>query len=157
MLCNSTAAYATKPEYVYKTMGGMLMPTGDKVAVNHISVMDGCGTKDVVGKQMTLGQKWTTTGYYDYNKATPNEVRHKETGKTAPGEVMAISIVLVAVKPGKCYIYHRILDRLKILISASQDNMTKCNRRNCRRIRTVRSSRRCLVQAQFSPSNPHLS
>lgn len=102
-MCNSKAVYADKPEYVAK-MGGMLMDTGDKVAKDHISVMNGCGMKDITAvKTVEKGQSWTTTGYYDYSVATPNEVKHKETGKTGPGEVMAISIVLVAIKPGKLH------------------------------------------------------
>lgn len=80
------------------------MDTGDKVAKDHISVMNGCGMKDITAvKTVEKGQSWTTTGYYDYSVATPNEVKHKETGKTGPGEVMAISIVLVAIKPGKLH------------------------------------------------------
>lgn len=80
------------------------MTTGDKVAKDHISNMDGCGTKDITAvKTVEKGQSWTTTGYYDYTKATPNEVKHKGSAKTGPGEVMAISIVLVAVKPGEFF------------------------------------------------------
>lgn len=100
-MCNAKAVYADKPEFVAK-MGGMLMDTGDKVAKDHISTMNGCGPKDITAvKTVENGQSWTTTGYYDYSKAKPNEVKHKENNKTGPGEVMAISIVVVAVKPGK--------------------------------------------------------
>lgn len=102
-MCDSKAVYADKPEYIYvDKMKGMPMDTGDKVAKDHISTMNGCGMKDITTvKTVEKGQSWTTTGYYDYSKATPNEVRHKENNKTGPGEVMAISIVLVAVKPGE--------------------------------------------------------
>lgn len=102
MLCNATAFYSQTPEYVAKKMGGMLMPkTGDKVAKDHISNMEGCGPKGVVGKEVKLGQQWTTSGHYNYDKHEPNQVKNAHTGQTAPGEVMAISIVLVAVKPGE--------------------------------------------------------
>jgi len=100
ILCNYTAAYSSKPEYVAKKMGGMLMDTGDKVAVDHISNMEGCDMRSPLVKEMNSKQSWTTTGYYDYSKYTPNQVMNKELKVTGPGEVMAISIVLVAVKPG---------------------------------------------------------
>jgi hypothetical protein len=101
MLCNYTAAYSTKPDFVYKKMGGMLMPTGDMVAVDHISSMEGCNMQTSPVKEVNPKQKWTTTGYYDYNLKTPNQVKNKDLEVTSPGEVMAISILLVAVPPGQ--------------------------------------------------------
>jgi hypothetical protein len=54
--------------------------------------MNGCGPKDIGIARMTRDQSWLTTGYYNYGEKEPN----KEAGK--PSEIMAIAIVLVAVK-----------------------------------------------------------
>jgi hypothetical protein len=78
----------------------MAMKSGDEVAKEHISNMEGCGMKDMQVTEVKKGQSWTTTGYYDYNQRTPNRIKSLKTKTLAPGEVMAISIVLVAVKPG---------------------------------------------------------
>lgn len=94
VFCKSTAMYSQKPEYVAKAMGGTRMTNGDLVAVDHISNMEGCGMKDMNVKSMRKGQVWTVNGNYDYSKHAPNEER------PGPSEVMAIAIVLVAVKPG---------------------------------------------------------
>lgn len=74
------------------------MDNGDKVAKDHISNMKGCGTKDINVESMNKTQSWQVTGWYDYAKHDPNQV--KKSGVTAPSEVMAIAIVLVAVEPG---------------------------------------------------------
>jgi hypothetical protein len=65
---------------------------GDAPAVLHISSVDRCRINAV--KEMTKDQSWTVRGRYDYD-ARPGNI---EEGKQ--GNVMAISIVLVAVKPG---------------------------------------------------------
>jgi hypothetical protein len=93
-LCKSKAIYADKPEYVYREATGMAMH-GDKIARDHISTMANCGPNDIRVPQMSRDQSWTTKGYYDYSKHPAN----LESGN--PSEIMAISIVLVAVPPGK--------------------------------------------------------
>jgi hypothetical protein len=92
-LCKSTPVYSGTAEYVYRETS--MAMHGDKVAKDHISDMTGCGLDDMHIDKVSRDQSWTVKGHYDYSKRTAN----LEAG--SPSEVMAISVVLVAVPPGK--------------------------------------------------------
>jgi len=89
-LCKSIPKYSETPEYRYKgaSMGG------DKVAVDHISSMQGCKNEGITGvKELKKGQSWIVRGSYDYKAHEGN----LEKGKQA--EIMVLGVILVSVPP----------------------------------------------------------
>jgi hypothetical protein len=67
----------------------------DKIATEHISNMPGCEPDKFSVKYMKRDQSWTVNGHYDYSLREGNLEKGKQT------EIMAISMVVVAVKPGR--------------------------------------------------------
>lgn len=67
----------------------------DKIAKDHISNMPGCEPNSFQVKEMKRDQSWAIHGNYDYSVREGN----LEKGKQA--DVMAISMVVVAVDPSK--------------------------------------------------------
>lgn len=90
-MCTSKAAYSESPEYVFR---GTAMGT-DKVAKDHISSMSGCNTESWTVDEVRRDQSWFVEGKYDYDAREGN----KENGKQS--DIMAVSMVVVAVEPGK--------------------------------------------------------
>lgn len=75
LLCTVTAKYSETPKYKYNgnSMGG------DKVALDHISSMNGCRTeKDFNVQELKKSQSWLVRGHYNYTARKGNLERGKQ-------------------------------------------------------------------------------
>lgn len=96
MVCDSTSAYGTLPEYIGRPSTGAAPSGGHShggAGMKHISVQPVCQQGTLLKRTMRKGQVWESKSYYDFDAWQGNT--HKDG---TLDEVMGINMVYVRRK-----------------------------------------------------------